>query len=97
MIDLNNIHPLTEFKRKTTEFRKRLRATGLPAVLTVEGRPEIVVQDAAAYQRLLEMIEDAETLAGVRAGLKDMARGRTRSLESFDRDFRRRHRIRKPG
>lgn len=55
MINLKtDIHPLTDFKRKTPEFRRRLRSSNRPIVLTVDGRPELVVQSAEAYQALLE-------------------------------------------
>jgi PHD/YefM family antitoxin component YafN of YafNO toxin-antitoxin module len=94
MIHLSNIHPLTEFKRKTAEFRERLKSTGLPAVLTIEGRPEIVVQDAVAYQKLLDLVDQAEALQAIQEGLEDARSGRTIPLERFDRSFRRRHRIR---
>ncbi len=35
--------------------------------------------------------EEHETLAAIREGLEDVAAGRTKTLESFDRDFRQRH------
>jgi hypothetical protein len=37
--------------------------------------------------------EEQETLAAIREGLEDVATGRTKSLEDFDRDFRQRHGI----
>lgn len=88
MIQLNNIHPLTDFKRNTTEFRERLKRSGLPEVLTVEGRPELVVQDAAAYQRLLDAVERVETLDGIRAGLESMKLGKGKAAEEFFADLR---------
>ena len=48
-----DIHSMTDFKRRTTEFVARLKGTGRPIVLTTNGRAEVVVQDAAAYQKLL--------------------------------------------
>jgi len=88
MIHLDNIHPLTDFKRNTSEFRERLRKSGLPAVLTVEGRAELVVQDAEAYQRLLDALERAETLEGVRKGLESTKQGRGRPANEFFADLR---------
>lgn len=86
MIPIGNIHPLTDFKRNTTEFRERLKKSGQPEVLTVEGRPELVVQDAKAYQRMLDLIERAEAIEGIQAGLDSMAKGRGRDAgEVFDR------------
>jgi hypothetical protein len=57
MLDVRNVHPLDHFKRQTAEFRERLKATGQPEVLTVDGRAELVVQDAAAYQDLVRELE----------------------------------------
>jgi len=50
-------------------------------VLTVNGKAEVVVQDAAAYQRLVELAAKAdreETIAAIRAGLADAEAGRTK-------------------
>lgn len=40
--------------------------------------------------------EEQETLSAIRDGLADVAAGRTKSLEEFDRDFRQRHGIEGP-
>jgi hypothetical protein len=66
MLKPTDVHPITECKRSTPEFVKRLRATGQPDVLAIDGRGEIVVQHAAAYERLLAIVERAEAVAGVR-------------------------------
>jgi PHD/YefM family antitoxin component YafN of YafNO toxin-antitoxin module len=91
MIRVGNVHPLTDFKRDTARFRKRLRSSGEPAILTVDGRAELVVQDAAAYERLLEQVERARAIEGIRRGLDSMERGEGVPLEEFDTAFRRKH------
>lgn len=78
MIHLGNIHPLTDFKRDTTAFSKRLKKSGQPAVLTVEGRAELVVQDADAYQNLLDLLEHVEAIEGIKKGLASMKAGKGR-------------------
>jgi hypothetical protein len=60
MIKIQDILSLTEFHRHTREHIARLRATGRPEVLTINGRAELVVQDASAYQDLLERIQRDE-------------------------------------
>ncbi len=81
MLDVRNVHPLDHFKRQTAEFRERLKATGQPEVLTVDGRAELVVQDATAYQELvreLERLRQArveEFREKVRHGLAQAERG----------------------
>ena len=52
MLDLaNDIRSLSEFKRNTVHLLERLRKTGHPLVLTINGKAELVVQDAAATRR----------------------------------------------
>ena len=91
MLDLaNDIRSLSDFKRNTVELLDRLRETGHPLVLTINGRAELVVQDAAAYQTLLDRIE---TIEGIQQGLADVKAGRTRPARKiFDR-LRRKHGI----
>ena len=51
-----DILPLTDFKRRTNEFVEQLRETGRPLVLTINGKPEIVVLDASAYQEIQDRL-----------------------------------------
>ena len=64
-----DIHPLTDFKRNTVEFIEQMKANGRPLVLTVNGKPELVVQDAGSYQETLDRLERFETVAAIRAGI----------------------------
>ena len=48
--------------RFQTQDGRVYAAVGRPLVLTVNGKAEIVVQDAASYQEILEAAEDAKTL-----------------------------------
>lgn len=52
-----DIGSLTDFARNTRAHLDRLRRTGRPELLTVNGMAEVVVQNAAAYQRLIESLE----------------------------------------
>ncbi|HLK51646.1 MAG TPA: type II toxin-antitoxin system Phd/YefM family antitoxin [Bryobacteraceae bacterium] len=55
IIDLTkDIHSLSAFKRNSLRFLRRLRESGGPMVLTVNGKAEFVLQDVASYQRLRE-------------------------------------------
>jgi uncharacterized protein (DUF2236 family) len=56
MIDLSrDIWSLTDFvRKKTTELQRRLKETGNPIVLTVNGKAEFVIQHVDAYQRLVD-------------------------------------------
>lgn len=84
MINLSrDIQSLSTFKRKTNDLISQMKETGNPVVLTVNGKAELVVQDAEAYQRLLDTVERLETIAAINAGLRDVEKGEVESLESF--------------
>jgi PHD/YefM family antitoxin component YafN of YafNO toxin-antitoxin module len=57
MIRPEDIGSLTEFARNTKAHLKRLKRTGRPELLTVNGKAEVVVQTATAYQRLIDELE----------------------------------------
>jgi PHD/YefM family antitoxin component YafN of YafNO toxin-antitoxin module len=57
MIRPEDIGSLTDFSRNTKAHLKRLKRTGRPELLTVNGKAEVVVQNASAYQRLLTSLE----------------------------------------
>ena len=84
MINLTkDIHSLTEFKRNTTEFLQQIKKTKHPLVLTVNGKAELVVQDAESYQELLDAAELVETLKGINLGLEQMQQGEGKKAEDF--------------
>ena len=60
MIDLREIRSVTEFQRNIKDYIGRLKEKKTPLVLTVNGRAELVVQDAESYQLLMERLERAE-------------------------------------
>ena len=75
-----DIQPLTTFRNHSVESMQQLKATQRPIILTVNGKPEAVVQDAAAYQRLLDIAAAADVNEGIRQGVEDLATGRTRPV-----------------
>ncbi|MGH9616845.1 MAG: type II toxin-antitoxin system prevent-host-death family antitoxin [Acidobacteriaceae bacterium] len=76
MIDLREVRSVTEFQRNAKEYVGRIKNSKTPIVLTVNGRAELVVQDAASYQELLNRLEELETVASIRVGLQDMKASR---------------------
>jgi len=76
----NDIQPLSRFKRNTPELLERLKQTGSPLVLTINGKAELVVQDAAAYQRLCELAEQVEDLLFLHKSKADIEAGRTKDM-----------------
>jgi len=87
MLDItSDIQSLTTFRRRSGDFMKQLKKSKRPVVLTVKGKAAAIVQDAEAYQRLLDIAARADAEEGIRQGLDDVAHGRTRpAREVFDR------------
>ena len=52
-------------------------------VLTVKGKAAAVVQDAEAYRRLLDVAAQADAAEGIRQGLEDAKKGKTRPVREF--------------
>jgi prevent-host-death family protein len=60
MLDTRNIFPLSDFQRKAKEFVASLQQSRKPIVLTVNGKAALVIQDASAYQELLDRLDALE-------------------------------------
>ena len=94
MIDITkDIQPLTTFRNNSVKFMKRLKKTRRPIILTINGKPEAVVQSADEYQRLLDLAAAADENEGIRQGLEDMREGRTRPADEVFEEMRRKYAI----
>ncbi len=77
MVNLSqDIHPLTDFKRNTSDFVIRMKKTRRPLVLTVNGKAELVVQDAKSYQQILDRLDRLEGVEAIRLGIAAADEGR---------------------
>lgn len=84
MIDIaRDIDSLSEFKRNTKAFITRLKKTGAPVVLTINGKAAVVVQDATAFQKVLEQENRQEMEQFMRESLADADAGRTVNAFEF--------------
>ena len=90
MIALEDIRSLTDFQRNTKAHLKRLKATGRPEVLTVNGKAELIVQNAAAYEETLDAIRGIQLYWPL--GQIRQAPGEPAAMKAFE-DIRRRHAI----
>jgi prevent-host-death family protein len=88
MLDITiDIQSLTTFRRRSGEFMKQLKKTRRPVVLTVKGKAAAIVQDAEAYQRLLDIAASANAEEGIRQGLEDVKQGKVRPAREFFADL----------
>jgi prevent-host-death family protein len=94
MINLSrDIQSLSTFKRNTNELIIQMKETGNPVILTVNGKAELVVQDAESYQKLLNSIEYLESIIGIQKGLEDIANGDTQALDQFMEEMQQKYGI----
>ena len=91
MIDLREVRSVTEFQRNIKDYVGRLKENKTPLVLTVNGRAELVVQDAESYQLILKRLERAETLASIRRGMGQFGRGESIQLDQAEEQLRKKH------
>jgi prevent-host-death family protein len=82
-----DIQSLTTFRRSSGDLMKHLKKSKRPMVLTVNGKAAAVVQDAGAYQRLLDIAAQADSREGIRQGLEDARKGKTRPAKEFFDEF----------
>jgi|SRR6185437_2452288 prevent-host-death family protein len=79
MIDVTqDIHSLTTFKRNSSGLMKHMKKTGRPLVLTVNGKAEAVLLDAASYQQVASQLD---AVAGIRSGLAQAKKGMGRHAD----------------
>lgn len=79
MVNLSqDIHPLTDFKRNTSDFMNQMKKTRRPVVLTVNGKAELVVQDAESYQQILDRLDRLEAVAAIKVGIAAAEEGRSK-------------------
>ena len=88
-----DIQSLTTFRRNSGQFLKQIKKNKRPIVLTVNGKAEAIVQDAAEYQRLLDIAARADVYEAIRQGLDDIDHGRTRPAREVLDELRRRYGI----
>ena len=67
MIDTRQIHSMSDFVRNPKAHIARMKETGTPEVLTVNGRAEVVMLDAESFERLMAHVRNMETIARTRA------------------------------
>lgn len=94
MINLSrDIQSLSTFKQNTNELIIQMKETGNPVVLTINGKAELVVQDAESYQKLLNSTEYLESIIGIQKGLEDIANGDTQPLDQFMEEMQQKYGI----
>ena len=87
---IDDIRSVTELKRNTREILDQVRQTGRPVVLTVNGKADAVLIDARTFEKHLSAANLARLLVTAE---DDVRSGRTRSIRSFLREFKRARKV----
>ena len=90
-----DIQPMTTFRNHSAEIMRHLKDTRRPVILTVNGKAAAVVQDAEAYQHLLDLAAEANAAEGIRQGLEDLRNDRTRRANDVFDEIRTNYGIRR--
>lgn len=88
-----DIQSLSVFKRDTSKFRRQLKKTKEPIVLTVNGKADMVVIDASSYEDYLLEKDRLDLIASVNRGIEDMKAGRVTPAEKVFHDFEKKYKI----
>ena len=93
MIHAEDVYSLTSFQRDAQTHIKRLRKTKRAEILTVNGKAAVVVQDPQSYQKMLDAVERAEAIEGIRQGLESMRAGRGIPLKDAVAKLRKKYKL----
>lgn len=78
MIRTTDIHSITDFQRNAKSYIAQVTQTKNPIAITVNGQAEVVVQDAVAYQAMLDELEAARFAGAIGEGERAISEGRVR-------------------
>jgi PHD/YefM family antitoxin component YafN of YafNO toxin-antitoxin module len=92
-MDIQESEPLSTFQEDPVPLLGHLKQTGRPIVLTVDGRAEVVVQDAESYERFRQVVDRAEAVVAVRKGIASMERGEGIPVDEAFEQLRRKHNL----
>lgn len=88
LFDIRDIHSLTDFQRNAKKYVKKANKTGQPLVLTINGKPGVIVQDAESYQEMLDHIEYLRTVEAIRRGVQEHDEGKSIPWEVAKKQLR---------
>lgn len=87
MFSSKEIHSLTDFQRNAKAYVQRLANTKRPEVLTVNGKAQVVVQDAKAYEEMVDLLHSIKQIS---KSIEDSENGRVTHLDDAFKDIKQR-------
>ncbi len=80
-----DIKSVSDLKKKTRKIFDQLHRTGRPIVVTVNGKPDVVLLDAAVFEKKLRALNLGVLLSEAEADIKE---GRTRPARDFLKELK---------
>ena len=81
-----DIRSITDLKRNTNSVLKQIHKTKRPVVLTVNGKAEAVLIDAAEYEKITNAFDLLTLLVPAE---EDISAGRYKEARGFFKEFKR--------
>jgi prevent-host-death family protein len=80
-----DIKSASDLKKHMREIFDQLHRTGRPVVVTVNGKPDVVLLDATIFEKKLKVLNLSQLLAEAE---EDIRSGRVRSARTFLKSFK---------
>lgn len=80
-----DIKTASELKKHMREIFKQLHQTGRPVIVTVNGKPDVVMLDAAVFEKKLKALNLSLLLGQAE---EDIRSGRTKPARAFLKSFK---------
>ena len=85
-----DIHSITDLKRKTGKILEHLHQSGRPVILTINGKADAVLLDARLFEKYLRALNMSQLLSQAES---DISSKKTRPIRTFLRKFKDAHKI----
>jgi len=79
-----DIKSVTDLKKRTNEIFRQIHQTGRPVIITVNGRPDVVLIDAEIFEKKLKALNLGSLLSEAES---DISAGKIRPVEEFLEEF----------
>ena len=86
-MDLNQIYPLSDFQRHAKERMAQLQNSHSPAILTVNGKAALVLQDVTSYQQMLEELERMRSALAIQKSMTEFDKGQGQEAHQALKDL----------
>lgn len=72
---LKDIFPLSDFQRNTKKHLQRMKKSGRPSILTVNGKAEAVVVDASVFEKMRDRLDHIDQVERLRTAIQEAEAG----------------------